>query len=515
VMAISQNRQILLNPEDDPDGRILEEFADFWKIPYRRYKSNQDEHVILTTGKRTIDKGDSDPIIVSPSGLQGFREIAERLGVQVASKNALIRLPVAPNVNVSIRTDVQQFSGSQVEPILMAGETSILSKIIGTNIHLLSVDLAREYRRLVLEGFEDTPSKRFRIASRLPLSYQSIPQFLRNMAFRSPEGLDQLTEDKIGPVECLRTILLASLVLVSGPIPRIRFWRAGKKFVLVVTHDIETRDGLERGSSQLLQVEQRLGIRSTWNIPSDRYPLSGKHLVRLAESGEIGAHDTKHDGRIVFLKEDVKISRLGECKKSLEHASGASIQGFRAPLLQHNSNLVSALAKSGYEYDSSTPSWEPLSPTSFHSHGVGTIFPFEIEGILEIPVSLPQDHQMIRVAGLSPPETVEQLTRISDWISGLGGACVLLVHPDYEFGMTEHEADYRRLLEHLSSDPKCDLMTLGGLAKWWRHRERARIEVIDGRVTSQPTENETQVEQFQTELITGYGKEGFTTDTLS
>jgi hypothetical protein len=515
VMVISQHRQIALNPEDDPDGRVLEEFADFWKIPYRRFKSNHDQHVILTTGKRAIDKGDSDPTIVSPSGQQGFREVAERLGVQVASKNALIRLPVAPNVNVSIRTDVQEFSGSQVEPILMAGETTILSKIIGTNIHLLSVDLAREYRRLVLEGFEDTPSKRFRIASRLPLSYQSIPQFLRNRAFRSPEGLDQLTEDKIGPVECLRTILLASLVLVSGPIPRIRFWRPGRKFALVVTHDIETRDGLERGSSQLLQVEQRLGIRSTWNVPSDRYPLSGKHLARLAESGEIGAHDTKHDGRIVFLKEDERVSRLGDCKKSLEHVSGASIQGFRAPLLQHNSHLVSALAKSGYEYDSSTPSWEMLSPTSLNAHGVGTIFPFEMEGILEIPVSLPQDHQMIRVAGFSPLEAVEQLTRISGWISELGGASVLLVHPDYEFGMVEHEADYRQLLENLSSDPKCDVMTLGELAKWWRRRERARIKVIEGRVTPEHLDNETEIEPLQMELVTGYGKEGFTMDSLS
>jgi len=65
------------------------------------------------------------------------------------------------------------------------------------------------------------------------------------------------------------------------------------------------------------------------------------------------------------------------------------------------------------------PSWEILSPTSLKPHGVGTIFPFEINGILEIPVSLPQDHQLIRVAGQRPSAAVDTLLRLSTWIRGL------------------------------------------------------------------------------------------------
>jgi peptidoglycan/xylan/chitin deacetylase (PgdA/CDA1 family) len=514
-VAILQGRQIVLNAEDDPDGRILEEFADFWKIPYSRHKNHHEEQVLLTTGKKPFDKTDNNPIIVSPSGQQGFREIAEELGVQVASKNTLIRLPVAPSIHVSIRTDLREFSGNQVEPVMTAGEAVILFKIARTNVHLLSIDLAGEYRRLVLEAFEDTPSRRFRIASRLPLSYQSIPQSLRNRVFRSPKGVEQLTEDRIGPVECLRTILLASLVLVSGPIPRISFWRQRKKFALVVTHDVETRDGLERGSSQLLRVEQSLGIRSTWNVPSDRYPLSPQHLERLTGSGEIGVHDTKHDGQLVFLNLQDTARRLARCKKRLEELTDQSIRGFRAPLLQHSMLMLKALSKAGYEFDSSCPSWEILSPTSLRPHGVGTIFPFYTENVLEIPVSLPQDHQLIRVAGQKPSEAVDLLVRISRWIRSIGGACILLTHPDYEFGMPEYAREYQRLLENFRSDSLCEIMTLGDMADWWNVRNQAQIQVRDNRVSIISDQRENEVGDLQTELVTGFGEDGFGVVNLS
>src|SRR5438046_4526787 len=121
----------------------------------------------------------------------------------------------------------------------------------------------------------------------------------------------------------------------SGSIPRIGFWRRGKSYAMVVSHDIEGAYGLERGTVQLLEVERSLGIRSSWNLPSDRYPLSVHSLDRLKNSGEIGGHDTKHDGRLTFLNIDEKIRRLGECKNRLERLIGREVRAVRAALLQH------------------------------------------------------------------------------------------------------------------------------------------------------------------------------------
>src|SRR5438309_8573732 len=158
---------------------------------------------------------------------------------------------------------------------------------------------------------------------------------------------------------------------------------------------------------------------------------------KLKNSGEIGAHDTKHDGRLAFLNINEKTRRLKECKDRLEHLTGRQVRGFRAPLLQHSQQLTESASRAGFDYDSSCPSWEILSPTSLRAHGVGTIFPFESNGILEIPVSLPQDHQLIRIAGQRPSAAVDLLLRLSSWIRGLAGPCVLLVHPDYEFRSEE------------------------------------------------------------------------------
>jgi len=146
------------------------------------------------------------------------------------------------------------------------------------------------------------------------------------------------------------------------------------------------------------------------------------------------------------------------------------------------------------------------------AHGVGTIFPFEINGILEIPVSLPQDHQLIRIAGQRPSAAVDLLLRLSSWIRGLAGPCVLLVHPDYEFGILEHQAEYRRLLEGFSKDPECEIMTLGELSSWWKLRSRASWKMDDGQPRLS-TGAESQ-EELRTELVTGYGSDGFITEPL-
>jgi hypothetical protein len=361
---------------------------------------------------------------------------------------------------------------------------------------------------------EETPSRKFRLVTKFPFSYRAIPSFIRNRAFRAPDALTELTEDKLSPVECLRAIFLASLVVSTGlAIPRIAFWRRGKSHALAITHDVETKLGLEEGAGRCADIESKLGVRSTWNIPSERYPLSSQLLISLASAGEVGAHDTKHDGRLIFENFDNKVERVGRCKSRLESLCKKEVRGFRAPLLQHGRELLGALGKAGYMYDSSAPSWEPLSPTSLKPHGVGTVFPFFVSGVLEIPVSLPQDHQLIRVSGLTTSEAVEELFRVSRWVRGVGGACVLLVHPDYEFGQSENAEEYYRLLEKFKSDPECEILTLGELAQWWTHRVSSRIETRNGNVSIH-YEDKDRPGDLELELVTGYGSEGFEVERL-
>jgi hypothetical protein len=408
-----------------------------------------------------------------------------------------------------LKTRLYRFSGINIDEVLKDHDNTILYRIRDSKVYILSVDLISEYYQLMYGRMDENPNWRFRLLTRMPFSYSLIPSSIRSRIFKAKESVPALREEVLGPIECLRSIFLASLAIASDdPIPIIGFWRRGKSYALAVTHDVETQLGLEDGAGHLIEVEKELGIRSTWNIPSDRYPLSSQLLIALAENGEVGGHDTKHDGRLFFASIKDKLDRVKRCRARLELLSRRPVRGFRAPLLQHSRELVETLGKAGYEYDSSMPSWEPLSPTSLKPHGVGTVFPFLISGLVEIPVSLPQDHQLIRVVGLGVAEAVDQLLEVSRWIKKTGGVCVLLVHPDYEFGQEDGHEEYLRLLTSFRSDPACDIMTLGELARWWSYRQESCIDEA-GRINVPSNGNKDPIGELDLELVMGYGSDGF------
>ncbi len=514
MIVVTRTRPIALFGSNDSEMNILRSYAEFWKIPYK-LGSEDSELPGFGLGSLPLpQKSNNAPIVVTPSGTAQAEKIAREYNLQCVSKHARLDLPYAPGVEVSIETEVYEFSGPNLESLLRCGDLTIFSRLKGTRVHLLSIDLIGQYSLRVQDGFKERPSLKFRIATKLPLSYQAIPKFIRDRSFRSSHGVSLLTPEKLGPVEFLRTLFLASIVLSSGPIPRVRFWRRGKTYAMAVTHDVETSYGLEKGAPHLLEVERKLEVSSTWNLPSNRYPISKGSLREMAESGEIGGHDTKHDGRLILLNTNEKVKRLKSCKNTLEELSERPVRGFRAPLLQHSPELTFAEAKTGYQYDSSCPSWEILSPTSMRAHGVGTVFPFEMNGVLEIPVSLPQDHQLIRVAGQTPSVAVDSLLRLSNWVRGLGGACVLLIHPDYELGLRENLSEYQRLLQDFVSDPNCHIMTMGELADWWRQRESTSWRIRDDQVDLVHSDARI-ASDLVAELVTGYGNQGFTTEPLS
>jgi len=506
---------IVLAGDNDHDLSILSEYAEFWKVPYTLATQLDGKQILVISGlSKEVDMREKGPVIISPTGIEGAKEIARQFGLNVSSEETLVRLPVAPGASVSLQTKLYRFSGPDLEPALKDGDTIILYKIRGSRVHILSADLVSNYHQLMYDRMDENPSWRFRLLTKMPFSYRIVPSSIRNRVFKAKGSISGLREEALGPVECLRSIFLAALVIASGsPIPTIGFWRRGKSYALAVSHDVETRVGLEDGAGLLIGVEKEIGIRSTWNIPSDRYPLSSQLLIALAETGEVGGHDTKHDGRLVFTSFKDKVGRVRRCRERLESLSKREVRGFRAPLLQHGRELVEALGRAGYEYDSSMPSWEPLSPTSLGPHGVGTVFPFLISGIVEIPVSMPQDHQLIRVGGLSVEQAVDQLLEVSRWVKTIGGACVLLVHPDYEFGHESGRDEYRRLLETFRLDPTCDVMTLGEMARWWTYRQESHIDAT-GMISARSSESKDRVGELDLEFVTGYSSEGFKVERL-
>jgi peptidoglycan/xylan/chitin deacetylase (PgdA/CDA1 family) len=214
-----------------------------------------------------------------------------------------------------------------------------------------------------------------------------------------------------------------------------RGWGGGKRFALVLTHDVEGLSGVEK-CLRLRDMEAELGFRSSFNfIPAGIY--RGTHAIRkeLQESGfEVGVHDLHHDGKLFDSKRQFR-RHAQQINQFLREWDAV---GFRAGFMLHNLEWITEL---DVEYDSSTFDTDPFEP---QPDGVGTIFPFWVPapsrgtarrstestgtGYVELPYTLPQDSTVFLLLREQSPEI---WCRKVDWVAEHGGMVLLNTHPDY------------------------------------------------------------------------------------
>ena len=205
----------------------------------------------------------------------------------------------------------------------------------------------------------------------------------------------------------------------------------------------------------MIDLEQGLGFRSSFNFVPERYDVSPELRHHLANKGfEIGVHGLRHDGKLyaskkIFQQRAIKINHY---LKEWESA------GFRSPAMHHNLDWLHEL---NTEYDASTFDTDPFEP---QSDGVGSIFPFWVQGnstqngYVELPYTLPQDFTLFL---LMKESNVDTWKKKLDWIVEHGGMALMLTHPDYmnfdgnKLGSEEYPAEYYKgFLEHIKSKYK-------------------------------------------------------------
>jgi peptidoglycan/xylan/chitin deacetylase (PgdA/CDA1 family) len=201
-------------------------------------------------------------------------------------------------------------------------------------------------------------------------------------------------------------------------------WPDGKKFAVVVTHDIERQGGVGK-CLQLMEINKNHGFRSSFNFVPHDYTVPRELRKQLTDEGfEVGVHGLNHDGnmfsdRALFERQSEKINKI------LKEWGSA---GFRAPSMYHNLEWIHDL---DIEYDSSTFDTDPFEP---QPDGVRTIFPFSVNGsdsrsgYVELPYTLPQDFLLFIILR---QKNIDVWKRKLDWIVEKGGMANLIVHPDY------------------------------------------------------------------------------------
>jgi hypothetical protein len=222
-----------------------------------------------------------------------------------------------------------------------------------------------------------------------------------------------------------------------------RGWPDGKKFALVLTHDVETEKG-QRKTKQLADLERSLGFRSSFNFVPKRYHVQPEVRKYLIDNNfEVGVHGLYHDGKY-YSSREVFLSRAQQINHFLKEWGAV---GFRSPSMLHNLEWIHDL---DIEYDTSTFDTDPFEP---QSDGVGTIFPFFVrkdgseEGYVELPYTLAQDFTLLV---LMKERDITVWKQKLDWIVGHEGMALLNTHPDYmNFGNTRTTIEEYPVIHYL------------------------------------------------------------------
>jgi peptidoglycan/xylan/chitin deacetylase (PgdA/CDA1 family) len=236
------------------------------------------------------------------------------------------------------------------------------------------------------------------------------------------------------------------------------FWPEGARAAVILTHDVESADGLANAAT-IAEWEEHHGFRSSFNIVSDWYPVDMDQVHRLEGRGhEIGSHAIHHD-RSLFASRDAFERQLPMLARAAETLGAV---GFRSPATHR---VVDWLAELPFAYDCTMAHSDPYEPMP---GGTATLWPFFHGDVVELPLTVPQDHTLFNLLG----HRDSSLWRSQlDQIVSCGGLVQILTHPDPEYlGRPSIARAYLELLRTIAERDDVWVPLPREVAAWWRRR---------------------------------------------
>ena len=283
-------------------------------------------------------------------------------------------------------------------------------------------------------------------SARMPVSYQRVPGGVRAVIGSVIGRWNRGRADRWAAFPEWPLDLTADLLFdLSMPASRRRKTRAP----VILTHDIDSPEGLQNLVAQFLPLEEAAGARSTsFIVPCAWEVDEGLASAVTARGHDIGVHGYDHSNLTPFAEPDERKRRLDAAAPFAKRHAAA---GYRAPSLLRTRALLRDLA-GRYRYDSSIPTSGGLFPVP--NNGCASARPFAIEGILELPLSMPRDGSL-RFLGYSADAIADLWIECADRIQAAGGVVMLLTHCERRFsGNDGMLRAYRRFLDHVSAHPE-------------------------------------------------------------
>ena len=282
--------------------------------------------------------------------------------------------------------------------------------------------------------------------------------------------------------------MLTHLIRSKGPLNIVRRGRA------IVSRVGLTADRMARSLAAFVDVLAAYDACATFPVTAltlRRHPSVLRSLLESPARVELAVHGYRHSD-MSLLAPPAQAAELAAAA-NIFHRERIPFTGFRAPYLRWNASLLTALRDAGYAYDSSqsilwpvldreAPGEGPPGDSDSHAraylqrllefcrpHAAGTFpsLPFWADGLLEIPVSFPDDEMLIERLRIYDPARIAAI-----WIAALeqcharGELFVLQLHPERLPLCAEALAAVLERARALR--PAVWLATLGDVAAWWQ-----------------------------------------------
>ena len=247
------------------------------------------------------------------------------------------------------------------------------------------------------------------------------------------------------------------------------FWPESFRSAVVLTHDVESDEGLKNVTA-LADLEEELGFRSSFNLGA-WYRVDPGLLRELTNRGfEVGVHGLRHDRSLFASRESFEAQQDG--LRELIARLGA--RGFRSPATHR---VVEWLGELPVDYDCSVPHSDPFEP---QPGGCCSLWPFFIGTVVELPYTLPQDHSLFTLLRHTTPQLwIDQARRIESEY----GLIQCVTHPDPGYISTaRNRGGYVEFLRAIADRPHVWRALPREVASWWRDRDRDIGEARPGTV---------------------------------
>jgi peptidoglycan/xylan/chitin deacetylase (PgdA/CDA1 family) len=378
---------------------------------------------------------------------------------------------------VSVSTGQADLHGTEIAAFTRASGDRVEATRTTDGIVRIPFSLAEAYRNYVFERWTDATTQR-RLSPGLLATFYRIKRLIpRGAQLAARRALIRWQGSPVFPLwpydesvaALMRFAIRCSLCARGRSELSFRwFWPHGAHAAIILTHDVESANGL-RNAVRIADIEQERGLRSSFNIVGSEYAVDMGLVNELRTRGfEIGLHGIFHDKSLFSSRAEFEHQRqlLGELALRLR------ARGFRSPATHRVHDWIAELP---IAYDCTVPLSDPYEP---QPGGSCSPWPYFLGNVVELPYTLPQDHTLFTLLGHSSidlwRDQVERLERSY-------GLVQCLTHPDPGYlGNRVNEARYVEFLDFIAARDHLWHALPHEVAGWWRQRDRAVAPVAPG-----------------------------------